>query len=231
MSLQKRTRASMCVAAGSAAIAIGCATLRAKPTGKHPLDGILPVGPRSYLFGAHQFIIHPIAVAIAWRKIYGSWPTAIPYYAAFLLHDIGYLLDWCPNMDGPEGRLHPERGGDIMAALFDPAIQDAFDDGVAISWAEFTWAHSRSYQARYHLDNSRLMPADKYATGMLPVWLLGLLYWSSGEYVEFRDRWLRHTDPPYPGRPDDGAWAFARHIKDEWRRFARPGADPGTPFS
>lgn len=187
-----------------------------------------PVGTRSLLVGGHQFLIHPVACALAWRQLYGSWPTALPYWVAFLVHDWGY---WgLTNMDGEEGKNHPERGGDIMAWLFDPTAQDIFDDRL-VSWAEFTWAHSRSYQRQYHLSPSRLMHADKRATGMLPVWLLGLLYWASGESVEFRDRWLAHTEPPYPGQPDGGPWAFARHIKNEWRRFEHKDADPGVPFA
>lgn len=188
----------------------------------------LPVGTKSLLVGGHQFVIHPLAVARAWKRIYGRWPTQLPYWFAFVMHDWGYL--GAENMDGWEGKRHPDRGAMLLATLFDPDVADIGDPD-AVSWWEFSAGHSRSYARLANIPISRLQAADKHATGMLPVWLLGLLYWLSGEYVEYRDRWLLHTDPPYPGRPGDNAWQFARHIKDEWRRFERWDADPGEPLS
>ena len=34
----------------------------------------MKVGTRSLLFGSHQFMLHPLFVAIAWRRLYGRWP-------------------------------------------------------------------------------------------------------------------------------------------------------------
>lgn len=65
----------------------------------------MKIGTRSILFGAHQFILHPVCVALAWRKLYGSLPRDPRIWLAFIVHDWGY---WgCPNMDGPEGKMHP----------------------------------------------------------------------------------------------------------------------------
>jgi hypothetical protein len=187
-----------------------------------------PVGTRSLLVGGHQFVLHPLAVALAWRRLYGRFPRQLPYWAAFALHDVGY---WGrADMDGRDGKGHPDPGATLLAGLFDPDVADVGDPD-AVSWWEFSAGHSRGYARLVNIPVSRLQAPDKLATGMLPRWLLGLLYWLSGEWVEYKERWMRHATPPYPGRSDDNAWAFAGHIKDEWRRFARADADPGVPFA
>jgi hypothetical protein len=58
--------------------------------------------------------VHPVLVVLAWRRVHRRWPDAAGLLA-ILLHDVGY---WgCPNMDGPEGRNHPQWGAKI-AGLF-----------------------------------------------------------------------------------------------------------------
>ena len=68
----------------------------------------MKVGTKSVLFGAHQFLIHPPFVALAWWKLYG-FPFDPRLWVAFYVHDIGYLGK--PNMDGSEGESHVELGG------------------------------------------------------------------------------------------------------------------------
>lgn len=76
------------------------------------INRVLPVGSRSLLFGVHQFIWHPITVAVAWRKLYGKWPTFIESFC-ILVHDWGY---WgCAEMDGEQGKQHPMRGSWIAS--------------------------------------------------------------------------------------------------------------------
>jgi len=76
------------------------------------INRVLPVGSRSLLFGVHQFIWHPITVAVAWRKLYGKWPTFLESLC-IVVHDWGY---WgCPNMDGEQGKRHPVRGACLAA--------------------------------------------------------------------------------------------------------------------
>ena len=76
------------------------------------INRVLPVGSRSLLFGVHQFIWHPITVAVAWRKIYGKWPTFLESLC-ILVHDWGY---WgCPDMDGAQGKMHPVLGSRLAA--------------------------------------------------------------------------------------------------------------------
>lgn len=82
------------------------------------LDNRLPVGPRSVLFGAHCWFIHPWFVALAWHKLYG-FPTDPRLWVAFFVHDLGYLFQWCSNMDGPEGEEHVHFGANLMHRWFD----------------------------------------------------------------------------------------------------------------
>lgn len=83
----------------------------------------MKTGTKSLLFGAHQFIIHPIFVAISWIKLYG-WTWKIQHWVAFWVHDLGY---WGKsNMDGNEGKTHPELGAKIMHYLFDRYEYETF---------------------------------------------------------------------------------------------------------
>ncbi len=76
----------------------------------------MKTGTKSLLYGAHQFLLHPIMVAIAWTKLYG-FPLDPRIWIAFFIHDIGYWGK--PNMDGKEGKTHAELGAKIMHWLFD----------------------------------------------------------------------------------------------------------------
>ena len=78
----------------------------------------MKIGTRSVLFGAHQFLLHPLFVAVAWWRLYG-FPWDPRLWVAFFVHDLGYLGK--PNMDGPEGEEHPRLGAVIMGWLFDRA--------------------------------------------------------------------------------------------------------------
>jgi hypothetical protein len=130
----------------------------------------LPMGTKSLLFGAHQFILHPIFVAIAWTKLHG-FPKDIRLWFAFVVHDWGY---WgSPNMDGPEGQRHPELGARIMGWLFGP------------EWASFTSRHSRAYAKLENLPISDLCNADKLATVLVPFYLYVAMVWLTSEWEEY----------------------------------------------
>jgi hypothetical protein len=116
----------------------------------------MTVGTKSVLFGAHQFILHPLFVALAWWRLYGP-PLDPRLWVAFAVHDLGYWGK--PDMDGPEGEKHTELGARIMGKLF------------GCRWALFTVLHSR-YQAKLiNLPPSRLCIADKFAYAIEPWWL------------------------------------------------------------
>jgi hypothetical protein len=130
----------------------------------------MKVGTKSLLFGVHQFLLHPIAVLIVWTRLYGI-PRDYRIYIAAIVHDWGY---WgSPNIDGIEGKMHPELGGKIMDRLFGP------------QWGDFTRYHSRSYAQMMEAHPSRLCLVDKRASVLLPAWLYLLLANLTGEIKEY----------------------------------------------
>lgn len=129
------------------------------------------LGTKSILYGAHQFIVHPIMLLVAWWRLYGvPWDPRL--WVAFVVHDIGYLGK--PNMDGPEGESHPILGAKIMGFLFGPV------------WELFTISHSRFYAKRAGIEVSQLCVADKLATVITPGWLYLRLVRATGEIREYR---------------------------------------------
>lgn len=150
----------------------------------------MKIGSRSLLFGAHQFLLHPVCVALAWRKLYGRFPGDPRIWIAFVVHDWGY---WgCPNMDGAEGKMHPWRAARWFAAWF-----DKFETSTAPShngkncvdplgeWGRLCLFHSRSLARRYGEPVSQLCAPDKIASFMVPrfVYLTGTRW--SGELAEY----------------------------------------------
>lgn len=93
------------------------------------------LGTRSVLIGAHCFFIHPWFVALAWWKLHG-FPWDPRLWAAFFLHDIGYLGK--PNLDGPEGEKHVELGALIMGSLFD--WEQVIEEDLAFGSSEVRYA-------------------------------------------------------------------------------------------
>ena len=71
----------------------------------------MKIGTKSLLFGAHNIIIHPVLVFIAWWRLYG-FPFDPRLWIAFLVHDWGYFGK--SDMDGSEGETHVELGARIM---------------------------------------------------------------------------------------------------------------------
>ncbi len=129
----------------------------------------MKLGTRSLLCGAHQFVLHPLFVAVAWTQLFG-FPVDPRLWVAFFVHDLGYL--GLPNMDGPEGKRHVERGARIMSIF-------------GQKWADFARYHSRSYAALNGAQPSRLCAADKLATCLVPVWLYLFMVNLTGEIEEY----------------------------------------------
>lgn len=132
----------------------------------------MKIGTKSVLFGAHQFLLHPLFVAIAWWKLYGfTWN--IRYWIAFFVHDLGYFGK--PNMDGPEGEKHVEFGAKFMTKLFGPM------------WGDFCLYHSRFYAKKHKTHFSPLCVADKLSFIITPRWLYTILGRLSGEIYEYME--------------------------------------------
>jgi hypothetical protein len=138
----------------------------------------MKIGLKSILFGVHAFWYHPIVVTLAWKKLYRRWPNREQYIAIFC-HDLGYAVN-CPNIDGQEGRLHPERGAQIgcwvarRIGAYWPTVQSLI------------LGHSREYAKRHGVCVSALCWPDKYSIVYEPSWFYLLRAKLSGELTEFR---------------------------------------------
>ncbi|MCE5336803.1 MAG: hypothetical protein LLG06_19675 [Desulfobacteraceae bacterium] len=130
----------------------------------------MKVGTKSILFGAHQFLIHPLFVALAWWKLYG-FPWDVRLWVALIVHDWGY---WgSPDMDGTEGEQHTKFGARICGHLFGP------------EWRDFCLYHSRFAAVRDGKRFSRLCVADKLSIVLEPAWLYLPRVRLSGEIHEY----------------------------------------------
>lgn len=160
-------------------------------------------GTLSVLIGAHQFLIHPLFVFIAWWTLYG-FPADPRLWLAFLVHDLGYWGK--PELDNADGETHPELGARVMHLFGD-------------TWRDLTLHHSRFYASRAGRAPSPLCAADKLAFALEPWWLYLPRVILSGEIHEYMQR-AAAPDSKYDGtRPDlrDGTfWQRARR----WHAWA-----------
>lgn len=147
----------------------------------HPAK--MNVGTKSILFGVHQFIWHPLTVWLAWRKLYGRNPNRWEALA-IVVHDWGYWGK--PNMDGPEGECHPQRGADIVAWCYRHFSRDINRRHLCFRWYRFTKYHSRFCAALHHAEPSDLCWADKLCVWYDPKWFYLLRATLSGEIKEYR---------------------------------------------
>ena len=141
----------------------------------------MTIGTKSLLFGAHQFILHPLFVLVAWWKLYGrpKWWELL----AIVVHDWGY---WgCPNMDGREGKEHPRRGAELAARIVLRLVPDP-DLELSTKVLRLCCGHSRSYAKKIRATPSRLCWADKLGVVLEPWWLYLPRVILSGELNEYR---------------------------------------------
>lgn len=165
----------------------------------------MKIGTKSLLFGVHQFIVHPVVVGRAWRALYGRWPN-LNEWIAIMVHDWGY---WgCPNMDGPEGRRHPEKSACIaytlakwawhVKHLFHPRLRK--ERGADVMYAakcafmvllhsrETVKAHNKKVDPAFKpIEPSALCWPDKYSVCLEWPWFYLLRAKLSGEIHEFKE--------------------------------------------
>lgn len=157
----------------------------------------MKVGTKSVLFGVHQFLWHPLTVALAWRKLHGRFPNRWECLA-ILCHDLGY---WgCSSMDGPDGQQHPYAGARIAKRLswFFGAreCESAHVESLVLG-------HSRSFCAAECKQVSDLCNPDKLSVRYDPAlfyWLRGTL---SGEIQEY---WHREEERQNTTIKSSWAW-------------------------
>lgn len=155
----------------------------------------MKIGTKSLLFGVHQFIIHPLVVGRAWRALYGRRPN-LQEWIAIVVHDWGY---WgMPNMDGPEGRRHPERSAVIafriataawrLKHLFNPRLRDepGADVFYGLTCCLLVLLHSRETAKAMGMQPSKLCWPDKYSVCFEWTWFYLLRARLSGEIHEFK---------------------------------------------
>jgi hypothetical protein len=188
------------------------------------------LGTKSLLYGAHQFLIHPLFVMVAWWKLYG-FPWDLRLWVAFLVHDWGY---WgCRDMDGDEGKNHIWTGAKIMGALFDHTYPLArwytrLIGGLCAwiwgprpeneTWFTLAFYHSRTIAKRYDTEPSRLCVADKLAVALEPSWLYLPRVWATGELAEYMDNARQWADQNGKLMPEN-AWAWHAWLREHFRTW------------
>jgi predicted HD phosphohydrolase len=111
-------------------------------------------GTKSYLFGCHQFLIHPLCVLFAWVKIYRRCPEPWQVVCIFL-HDIGHIgKQYLSNYE--DKKNHWFLGAQIAGMLFGAK-------GIL-----FVAGHTK--QSRY--SRSALFLPDKVSWLIAPRWWL-----------------------------------------------------------
>lgn len=211
------------------------------------MDCPMKIGTRSVLYGYHQFLIHPLFVALGWWKLHG-FPWDPRLWVAFLVHDLGYIGK--PNMDGNEGEYHPMTGAKIMGALFDyrdrwlhrRVLAPWYTKFIAApcdfvfghcpldtTWFCLVFYHSRFLSKKYGAKPSQLCHADKLAIVITPTWLQLLLMNASGEIHEYMQLGDRERTPGEGKTQRQWVEAMKRHIRgwlsDEFETCIACGAD------
>jgi hypothetical protein len=160
------------------------------------------IGTKSLLFGVHQFILHPITVAISYYRIYG-FPLDPRLWVAFLVHDWGYFR--CEDMDGPGGREHPQLAYHIMKVLF------------GHDWGQWTRCHSREYCKNHGLVPSTLCVADKMAITVLPTNVYLAIASLTGEL----DEYMKSSNGRFGNTPAE----WLNGLKEYMRKWCLENAD------
>lgn len=144
----------------------------------------MKIGTKSLLFGCHQFVLHPAYTYVAWRKLYGSFPS-FGETIAIIIHDWGYLGK--SNLDGEEGERHPEWAHNVLIKLGIFVRNNIhFDFGVYIfEIGNLCLYHSRFYAKRNYEEPSKLCWADKYGTTLYGKYLWLFLATITGELKEY----------------------------------------------
>lgn len=171
------------------------------------ISKITPLGTRSVLYGVHAFWFHPVVVGLAWRRVYGTRPTFYEWVCIFCHDTFGY---WgCPNMDGPEGKRHPELGAAIARRIVN------WLGGNGDAAYKLTLYHSSHYARMKGAQPSALYAPDKYSICVEPRWFYLLRARLSGEVFEYIENSPLSKLPPELKTP--GAWWnwYHRKVKEK----------------
>lgn len=196
------------------------------------------MGTKSVLYGAHQFLIHPALLAVAWLRLYGLravewWVPGMPImryhfldprlWVVFCVHDLGYVGK--SAMDNEEGEQHPWFGARLVAACFDAGAVSVYTmhdpkGGTVVSlgqWGLLSLCHSRFLAKQYHLPFSPLCVADKMVIVIEPAWLYLPRVKATGEIREY----MKAVDEKYKleNRRGDTAGAWHADMVEYLKRW------------
>jgi hypothetical protein len=179
----------------------------------------MKMGTKSLLIGAHQFVIHPLTVFLAWHKLYGHWPNW-KELICIAVHDWGY---WgCSNMEGVEGQRHPVRGAVIAERWLDR-------NSCATPHRDLVMYHSRSHANACGYFPSHLCWADKLCVIYDPWWLYLPRVILSGEIREYRAEATKAgliTEDM--SNREWYEWARERMVRKAYAQDARPPYTEGS---
>jgi len=165
------------------------------------------IGTKSLLFGAHQFLMHPVLAWVAWRRLYGKTPT-FRQTIAIVIHDWGY---WgSPNMDGEEGERHP-----VWAYKW--CLKRGW-----LAEADLCLFHSRFYAKAEGRVPSELCYADKLANAMVPARLYVFLTVASGELFEYLSA-KKHESVRFSRNPHEFVLRFRGVVRKVLQESWHPG--------
>jgi hypothetical protein len=165
------------------------------------------VGTKSLLFGVHQFLYHPLTVALAWKRVYTRWPNWWEC-VAICCHDLGY---WGKrDMDGSDGITHPWGGARIafkVVMLLQRWSKAPAELKLERAWRawELCITHSAGYCWHWNASRGGLLKLplgllalpDKVCVLYDPRWFYLLRARLSGEIYEF----MRHAPAAVSGDP------------------------------
>lgn len=174
------------------------------------------IGTKSVLFGVHQFLWHPIVVALAWRKLYFKWPT-FDEAIALVLHDIGYIGR--RDMDGPDGLLHPVDGAEIARGVVFLLHRDAIRAQRAY---DLCIGHSCGFAKLTGKPVSKLCAPDKCSLLFEPWWFYKLRATLSGELSEYVN------NAPYPMTPRQWFIWMKRYFRRKYVPSSSGEVDSGS---
>lgn len=171
------------------------------------------VGTKSLLVGSHQFVLHPLFVLVAWVRHHGWRTLSWRVLVCIVVHDWGY---WgLPNMDGPEGKLHPMGGARLAARACSWGLKPRYRQHRRQFWYRFAAGHSRYYAQIVGIPPSPLMVADKYATVLVPrplYWLMIRLSGEGDEYMAYHEA--------ATGQASRNLWDYTGILQRHWGEFA-----------
>lgn len=184
----------------------------------------MKIGTKSVLFGAHQFILHPLLLFIGWWQEYGFRRVEIGYVTRTVGRSI---YDEIADPFAEPWQIREQ----FLTSLWDPRLWVAFivhdlgywgkpnmdgpegethpEFGARLlqrwfgdPWGELVLYHSRYFAKRANRAVSPLCHADKRVIILEPSWIYLPRVWATGELREFIAVAKRRGEA-YTGGPDD----------------------------